>query len=72
MLCVVCCTRCDASGELINHVFFELLPAVQVLALSKVPSNPNTFPTQSIFAYVDHLFWRISPQIENDQFAWIL
>ena len=43
------CTRCGASEESINHVFFECPPAVQVWALWRVPSSPDIFPMQSIF-----------------------
>ena len=30
------------------------------------------FPTSSLFVNMDHLFWRIVPQMEDHQFAWIL
>jgi len=35
----ICCARCGAEEESINHVFFECPPAIQVWALSKVPSK---------------------------------
>ena len=31
----ICCARCAAQEESINHVFFECLPAIQVWALPK-------------------------------------
>ena len=66
------CAWCGASKESINHVFFEFQPAVQVWALSRISSNPNIFPTQSLFANMDHLFWRDFPELKDHQFAWIL
>jgi len=68
----ICCARCGAQEESINHVFFECPPALQVWALSKIPSNPDIFPTGSLFTNMDHLFWRVLPQLEDHQFAWIL
>ncbi|KAF8093425.1 hypothetical protein N665_0383s0053 [Sinapis alba] len=46
--------------------------AIQVWALSQIPSNIFFFPLQSIFANMDHLFWRISLPPVNHQFTWIL
>ncbi|XP_056860165.1 uncharacterized protein LOC130508602 [Raphanus sativus] len=66
------CDRCGAPEESINHVFFECPPAVQIWALSKIPTNPDIFPTQAIITNMDHLFWRIHPEMEVHQFAWIL
>ncbi|XP_013601383.1 PREDICTED: uncharacterized protein LOC106308810 [Brassica oleracea var. oleracea] len=68
----ICCARCGAPEESINHVFFECPPALQVWALSKIPSNPTIFPTSSLFTNMDHLFWRVLPQMEDHQFVWIL
>ena len=68
----ICCARCGAPEESINHVFFECPPAIQVWALSKIPSNPAIFPANSLFTNMDHLFWCVLPQIEDHQFAWIL
>ena len=69
---VICCARCGEPEETINHVFFECPPARQVWALSKIPSNPNVFPTESVFGNMDHLFWRVTPKMDDHQFAWIL
>ena len=45
----ICCARCGADEESINHVFFfEFLPAFQVWALSKIPSNLTIFQTSSL------------------------
>ena len=65
----ICCVRCGAVEESINHVFFECPPALQVWALSKIPSNPTIFPTNSLFTNMDYLFWRILPSMEDHQFA---
>ena len=43
-----------------------------VLDIHKIPSYPNLFPNGSLFANMDHLFWRVNPKIEDHQFAWIL
>ncbi|KAG2249116.1 hypothetical protein Bca52824_088744 [Brassica carinata] len=68
----IVCARCGAEEKSINHVFFECPPALQTWALSKIPTNPNMFPTSSLFVNMDHLFWRVLPQMEDHQFAWIL
>ena len=65
----ICCARCGAYEELINHVFFECLPTLQVWALSKIASNQDIFPTSSLFTNMDHLFWRVFPQMDEHQFA---
>ena len=30
------------------------------------------FHTQSLFTNMDHLFWRVFPELKDHQFAWIL
>lgn len=66
------CLRCREAEESINHVFFWMSTAVQVCALIRILSNPYIFSTQSLFANMDHLFWRAFPEMEDHQFAWIL
>ena len=66
------CVRCGAPEESINHVLFECPPAVQVWALSRIPSNLDISPLQSLFANMDLLFWKVVPAMEDHQFAWIL
>ena len=44
----------------------------QVWALSKILSNLDLFPTSSLFTNLDHLFWRVIPEMEDHHFAWIL
>lgn len=68
----ICCARCRASEESINHVYFECPPTLQVWVLSKIPSNSAIFPTSSLFTNMDHLFWRVLPQMGDHKFAWIL
>ncbi|XP_048622681.1 uncharacterized protein LOC125591851 [Brassica napus] len=68
----ICCARCGAEEESINHVFFECPPAQQVWALSKIPLNPVYFPTSSLFTNMDHLFWRVLPKMKDHHFAWLL
>jgi len=68
----ICCARCGAPEESINHVFFECPPAIQTWALSKIPSNPAIFPTESLYANMNHLFWRVIPKMDDHHFAWIL
>ncbi|XP_056860083.1 uncharacterized protein LOC130508541 [Raphanus sativus] len=68
----ICCDRCGAPEESINHVFFECPPARQVWALSQIPSNPTIFPTESLYTNMDHLFWRVLPKMDDHHFAWIL
>ena len=65
------CARCGASEKSINHVFFECPPVIQVWVLSRTPSNQDIFPTQSLYANMDHLFCRV-PQLKDHHFAWIL
>ena len=67
MLC-----ECGDPEESINHVYFECPPAIQVWALSKIPSNPAIFPTSSLFTNMNHLFSRVIPKMDDHQFAWIL
>ena len=65
------CARCGESKESINHVFFECPRAVQVWALSQIPSNPYIFPTQSLFANI--LFnLEVFSELADYQFAWNL
>ena len=68
----ICCARCGANEESINHMFFECPPAIQVWTLSKIPTNPVILPKSSLFTNMDHLFWRVAPPMEDHQFAWIL
>ena len=66
------CARCGAAEESINHVFFECPPTVQVWALSRILSNPQNFPTQSLYINMDYMYWRVFARMEDHHFAWIL
>lgn len=66
------CERCGASEESLNHVFFECPPAIQIWSLSKVPSNPDIFSTKELFTNMDHLYWRVLPNTDDDHYAWLL
>ena len=57
----ICCARCGANEESINHMFFECPPAIQVWTLSKIPTNPVILPKNFLFTNMDHLFWRVAP-----------
>ena len=67
-----CCARCGADEESINHVFFLMSSRTSGVGSLKNPTNPAIFSTISLFVKIDHLFWRVIPQINDHQFAWIL
>lgn len=52
------CMRCGAETESINHTLFECPPALQVWALSLVPTPPGRFPCTSIYGNIDYLLLR--------------
>ena len=52
----ICCGRCGAQEESINHVVFECPPTIQVWPLSKITSNPAIFTPSSLFTNMDHLY----------------
>ncbi|XP_056847407.1 uncharacterized protein LOC130498081 [Raphanus sativus] len=70
--CDLRCSLCGAEEESINHVFFECPPAIQVWALSKIPSAPGFFPGLSVFSNIDYLFWRLPKDSDFRFFPWIL
>jgi len=53
--CDTGCVRCGAITETINHTLFQCHPARQIWALSKIPTVPRIFPTDSIFTNLDLL-----------------
>lgn len=71
-----CCMRCGAEMESINHTLFECPPALQVWALSIIPTSPGIFPCTSLYANVDFLLLRAKAKgISNEvmaSFPWIL
>ncbi|KAG7578757.1 Ribonuclease H-like superfamily [Arabidopsis thaliana x Arabidopsis arenosa] len=70
--CDTGCARCGALEETVNHTLFQCHPARQVWALSQIPTVMGTFPTDSIFANLDHLFWRIPSEFDSIAFPWII
>ncbi|XP_010446022.1 PREDICTED: uncharacterized protein LOC104728786 [Camelina sativa] len=70
--CDTTCAFCGFPVETINHVLFECSPARQVWALSSFPTGPDAFPTASIYANMDFLFWRAKQSPTPDVYPWIL
>ncbi|KAG7552559.1 Ribonuclease H-like superfamily [Arabidopsis thaliana x Arabidopsis arenosa] len=70
--CDVGCSRCGAPEETINHTLFQCHPARQIWALSQIPTVMGNFPTESIFANMDHLFWRVPSEFYSSAFPWII
>ncbi|KAG7556675.1 Reverse transcriptase domain [Arabidopsis suecica] len=70
--CDTGCARCGALEETVNHTLFQCHLARQVWALSQIPTVMGTFPTDSIFANLDHLFWRIPSEFDSIAFPWII
>ncbi|XP_010419097.1 PREDICTED: uncharacterized protein LOC104704762 [Camelina sativa] len=70
------CPRCGADEESINYVLFECPPALQVWALSHIPTSPGAFPCSSLYSNLDFLFWGAKDQsIKSsllDSFPWML
>lgn len=74
MDCDLRCSLCGADKEIVNHVLFECPPALQVWALSMIPSPPppGIFPSSSRFTNMDYLFWRLPKDYDFGYFLWIL
>ncbi|KAL9840136.1 putative reverse transcriptase zinc-binding domain-containing protein [Arabidopsis thaliana] len=70
--CEIGCSRCGALEETINHTLFLCHPARQIWALSHIPTVPRKFPYASIYANLDHLFWRIPLEFDSSSFPWII
>ncbi|VYS69823.1 unnamed protein product [Arabidopsis thaliana] len=70
--CEIGCSRCGALEETINHTLFLCNPARQIWALSQIPTVPRKFPYASIYANLDHLFWRIPLEFDSSSFPWII
>jgi len=66
--CEIGCSRCGALEETINHTLFLCHPARQIWALSQIPTVPEKFPYASIYANLDHLFWRIPLEFDSSSF----
>ncbi|KAG7585995.1 Reverse transcriptase zinc-binding domain [Arabidopsis thaliana x Arabidopsis arenosa] len=70
--CDTRCDRCGASEESINHALFECPPARQTWALSQIPTAPDIFPSGSLYANMDYLFWRTPSEVYTSMFPWII
>ncbi|CAA7027491.1 unnamed protein product [Microthlaspi erraticum] len=66
------CMRCGMAPETINHLLFECPPALQVWALSPIPTAPNRFPTGSLFTNVAHLFWHLPEDDRMGMYPWLI
>ncbi|KAL9840567.1 putative reverse transcriptase zinc-binding domain-containing protein [Arabidopsis thaliana] len=66
------CVRCGATEETINHTLFLCHLARQIWALSQIPTILGIFPSNSIFANLDHLFWRIPSGVISSSYPWII
>ncbi|XP_010495329.1 PREDICTED: uncharacterized protein LOC104772406 [Camelina sativa] len=70
--CDVGCSRCGAEEETVNHVLFLCPPARQAWAQAHVPVGPQHFPTESVYANVDHFIGRNNPGSQVDFFPWLM
>ncbi|CAA7018268.1 unnamed protein product [Microthlaspi erraticum] len=64
--------RCGIAPEIVNHTLFECPPALQVWALSPIPTVPSQFPTGSIFGNLAHLFWELPQDDMMEIFPWLV
>lgn len=61
--------------DIINYIYKKKYrpSAFQVWSLTHAPSVPHIFPTTSMFANLDHLFWRAHSMSDYRKiFSWIL
>ena len=72
LICDTCCAKCGVVEETINHMFFLCHPARQIWALSQIPTVPEDFPFDSIYANLDHLFWTIPFEFDSSSNPWII
>ncbi|XP_023634340.1 uncharacterized protein LOC111829476 [Capsella rubella] len=69
--CDPLCSRCG-EVESTLHAVFQCPPTLQTWALSQVPTAPGVFPTESLFANMDHLFWRTPKDLDVSMYPWIM
>ncbi|XP_010451645.1 PREDICTED: uncharacterized protein LOC104733795 [Camelina sativa] len=70
--CDIGCVRCGADEETVNHAIFTCPPARQVWALAHVPVGPISFPTDSVYANVDHFLGQQNPGAHVAAFPWLM
>ncbi|CAA7017704.1 unnamed protein product [Microthlaspi erraticum] len=66
------CMRCGMAAETINHMVFECPPALQVWALSPIPTAINRFPTEGLFTNMAHLFWNLPDDDRMRMYPWLI
>ncbi|XP_010446065.1 PREDICTED: uncharacterized protein LOC104728834 [Camelina sativa] len=70
--CDVVCTWCEMEEENINHAIFLCPPTRQVWALAHVLVGPQLFPTNSVYANVDHFLDSKNPGSQVQAFPWLM
>ncbi|CAA7036109.1 unnamed protein product [Microthlaspi erraticum] len=66
------CVRCGMAPETVNHMLFECPPALQVWALSPIPTALDHFPTGGLFTNIAHLFWNLPNDERMGMYPWLL
>ncbi|CAA7023567.1 unnamed protein product [Microthlaspi erraticum] len=66
------CMQCGMATETVNHTLFECPPALQVWALSPIPTAPHRFPTGSLFANIAYLFWHLPNDDRMKLYPWLI
>ncbi|CAA7020287.1 unnamed protein product [Microthlaspi erraticum] len=66
------CMRCGMAPETVNHTLFECPLALQVWALSPIPTAPAHFPTEGLFSNMAHLFWDLPTDERMGMYPWLI
>ncbi|CAA7058300.1 unnamed protein product [Microthlaspi erraticum] len=66
------CMRCGMAAETINHMVFECPPALQVWALSPIPTAINRFPIEGLFTNMAYLFWNLPNDDRMRMYPWLI
>ncbi|CAA7050023.1 unnamed protein product [Microthlaspi erraticum] len=64
--------RCGMAPETVNHTLFECPPALQVWALSPIPTAPAHFPTGGLFTNMTQLFWHLPNDERMKMYPWLI